>query len=46
MASGETMRSASVPCGGGADAVKTSWPPAVRATALRPGMTGKAPARL
>ena len=40
MASGEAMRSAKVPYGGGAEEVKTSWPPPVRATALRPGMSG------
>ena len=40
IASGEAMRSAKVPYGGGAEEVKTSWPSGVRATALRPGMTG------
>ena len=37
------MRSAKVPYGGGAEEVKTNWPSGVRATALRPGMIGKAP---
>jgi hypothetical protein len=46
IASGEAMRSAKVPYGGGADEVKTRCPPAVRATALSPGMTGKAPSLL
>jgi hypothetical protein len=44
--SGEAMCSAKVPYGGGPEEVKTSSPPAVRATAFRPGMTGKEPLRL
>ena len=40
IASGEAMRSAKVPYGGGAEEVKTSWPSRVRATALRPGTIG------
>ena len=43
IASGEAMRSAKVPNGGGAEAVKTRVPSAVRATAFRPGMTGNTP---
>jgi len=45
IASGEAMRSAKVPYGGGPDEVKTSVPSAARATAFKPGMTGKAPPR-
>jgi hypothetical protein len=46
IAPGEAMRSAKVPYGGSPDEVNTSSPPAVRATALSPGISGKAAPRL